>query len=721
MKKIRMLVWAAFLVCSVAAAAAKEEVAPKPEQLRELNLKLLDRLSASLVDVDYFFKTDDRGELPDFTIGYRCPHCNEMHEGSVEDFIEERRPFRTPGYALAADEFIASDIAIHADYLDKLEVVFQGKRYPATIVAYYPERNCVRIRTATPVAGIAPLAFDPAAPGPRYSFFQVEESGVRLAAVAPFAAGKVIRELASGRDYLITLPNTLVVTEDGKVVALSMSERLPIGTKLETPPDRWPTIAAEAYEKERLDFTENLKRNLYPARIRLTPMKLNVNNRNYDGNENRNEIDAFALKLKDGRVLIPACLPPSETARLAQITLFDGEREIPARFAGSFRYFGALVAEPESPLPGDGIGLYAESASAQSGNQVYMAILKSYGRKIDIRVRLRQLTDFEVGFQGLASPQFDGRVKDGAPLLLAATGELIAAGLDVRSNERYTSKGSVPSLLLAELLADFDPANVPSASGEKIAWLGVEFQKIDAELARAHHAAEFTGDGEFGLMVSHVYPDSPAAKMGIEPGDILLSIAPRGSFKAETLGNRFRNDTPGQFPWERYDEIPQQYYDKIPPPWGTARNELNKLLGRIGIGTPVRLAVFADGKVDRHDFVIEAAPESFDLIEKFADPALGLNVCDLTYEVRNYLQLRPADGGVMVAKVRSGGPAAVAGIKPYEVIISVDGEPVADLAGFKKLIGGKSELRIGVRRLTVTRIVTIKPDGAKPTAAPPQP
>lgn len=724
MKKTWMLIGAAFFAFSVAAAAAKEEPAPKPEQLRELNLKLLNRLSASLVDVDSFFKEDDRGEPPDFRYSYRCPHCNEMHEGSAGDFIEKQRPFRTPGYALAADEFIASDLAVPAEYLDKIEVVFQGKRYPAKIVAYYPEHNCVRVRTATPVDGIAPLVFDPAAAGPRYAFFRVEESGVPFAAVTPFAAGKVVRELAAGRDYVAAMPNTLVVTGDARVVALSMTERLPVGTELETPPDRWPAVAADVYEKELLDFTEKMQRNLYSVRIRLTPLKRTAGDRYYyySSDESRDEISAFALKLKDGRVLIAAYLPPPETARLAQITLFDGDREIPARFAGSLRCFGALVAEPESPLPGEGIDLCAEPVSAQSGRPVYAVALQSYGRKLDIRVRRHQLREYAIGFRGLVTPKIDGFSGKWRNLVLTASGELMAVQLDFRAATPYgSSPDMVPPLLLAELLTDFDPINIPSTSGPKNAWLGIEYQKIDAELARAHQAAEFTGDGEFGLMISHVYADSPAAALGLRTGDILLSLTPQGSSKAETFGNQFRNEAPDRFPWERYDEIPEQYYEEIPPPWGTARNELNKMLGRIGIGAPVRLAVFADGKVSRHDFVIAAAPESFEVIERFADPALGLNVCDLTYEVRNYLQLRPDDGGVMVAKVRSGGPAAVAGIKPYEVIISVNGEPVTDLAGFKKQMAGQAELRLGVRRLTVTRIVTIKPDGANPTAAPPKP
>lgn len=174
-----------------------------------------------------------------------------------------------------------------------------------------------------------------------------------------------------------------------------------------------------------------------------------------------------------------------------------------------------------------------------------------------------------------------------------------------------------------------------------------------------------------------------------------------------------------QFPWDRYDQVPPQYYDQIPAPWGTTRNALNKLLGGIGIGGKAKLAVVSDGRIHEYPFTVTAAPESFETAEKFNDSKLGMSVCDLTYEVRNYFQLKPEDTGVLVAKVKAGGRAAVAGIKPYEIVTTVDGEPVKNLESFRKLVEGRSELRIGVRRLAVTRIVTIAaPVGPVASAAP---
>ena len=108
-----------------------------------------------------------------------------------------------------------------------------------------------------------------------------------------------------------------------------------------------------------------LEKNLYPVRIRLKPQKpLTGFAAHYQRrSENRNEADGIAIRMKDGKVLIAASLSPAETARLSRIVLTVDGKEIPARFVGSLQFFGALVAEPEQPLPGGGIAFYRGDAA----------------------------------------------------------------------------------------------------------------------------------------------------------------------------------------------------------------------------------------------------------------------------------------------------------------------------------------------------------------------
>jgi membrane-associated protease RseP (regulator of RpoE activity) len=56
--------------------------------------------------------------------------------------------------------------------------------------------------------------------------------------------------------------------------------------------------------------------------------------------------------------------------------------------------------------------------------------------------------------------------------------------------------------------------------------------------------------------------------------------------------------------------------------------------------------------------------------------------------------------GLAVASVVDGSPAQAAGIRPGDIVVAVDGEPVADLVGYKRLIDARAGKRI---HLTVSR------------------
>lgn len=682
----------------------KEDVAGK---LRDLNLKLMTQLAPSVADAEYFFSVDETGSRKEFSVSYICPHCREPHYQPADSLIREQRPFQVPAYAVAADEFVSSDIGVIGEWLASVDLVFQGKRYPAKIVACYPDRGSVLLKTAGPVPGVVPLKFNPKAEGKRFGFFRNEEDGVIRASVMPWSPPAVYRDFGTGKDYVPALGNTIVVNGDGEVIGLSMRKEIEVGDEpAETPAD-WKKIPFEVYEKQLADFKTMLEKNIYPAIVQLQPVKaltgFAAHYRRTDG-ETRNEAGGVAVKMKDGRVLVAALLTPVETARLSRIVIMADGKEIPAKFVGSLRFFGGIIVKPEQPLPGEGIPFYSGDLRKLNRSPIYAATVKPLGKQLSLQVVPGFLDSFSVGFRNMVVPDRRG-------LIFTRTGELLAMPLMERGDRgRYDdSVEPVSAAMILTLAGNFDPLNVPKAgAAEQIAWLGVEFQQLDAELARANKVAEFTEDGRRGLLVTYVYQNSPAAEMGIKPGDVLLGLrAEENPVPAFLEGEEFGNPME-QFPWNEYDRIPQQYFDRIPPPWGTTRdNRLNIMLGNIGIGGKARLMAVTDGKAREIPFTVSASPANFDTTEKFNDTNLGMTVCDLTYEVRNYFQLKPEDGGVIVSAVKMGSRAAVAGIRPYEIIVSVDGEPVKDLKSFRKLTEGKSELRIGVRRFAVTRIVTI--------------
>jgi C-terminal processing protease CtpA/Prc len=86
-------------------------------------------------------------------------------------------------------------------------------------------------------------------------------------------------------------------------------------------------------------------------------------------------------------------------------------------------------------------------------------------------------------------------------------------------------------------------------------------------------------------------------------------------------------------------------------------------------------------------------------------------------------QLAPAGGGMTVLLVAPNGPAAVAGVEPRDVILSVNGKPVKDYPSLRPAIGTYSpgkELVLRVRRGGKESDVTVKLQSisSAPTPAP---
>ena len=72
----------------------------------------------------------------------------------------------------------------------------------------------------------------------------------------------------------------------------------------------------------------------------------------------------------------------------------------------------------------------------------------------------------------------------------------------------------------------------------------------------------------------------------------------------------------------------------------------------------------------------------------------------------------------MVAKCKNGSPAAIAGVRPFELVTKVDDAPVADARAFLEATRGRESLTLTVRRLTKTRIVRVSLSATEDDGAP---
>ena len=150
-----------------------------------------------------------------------------------------------------------------------------------------------------------------------------------------------------------------------------------------------------------------------------------------------------------------------------------------------------------------------------------------------------------------------------------------------------------------------------------------------------------------GALISRIEADSPAAKAGLRPGDVILKID-------------------GE-PVESSAELPPKVAATTP-------------------GNPVKLEIWRKGEA-RQVTVTVGEQETARIAGNDGPPAdggrLGLAVRPLTPDEQRASDAR---GGLLV--LEASGPAAGAGIAPGDVVLAVNGMPVAGIEALRKQLAG---------------------------------
>ena len=254
-------------------------------------------------------------------------------------------------------------------------------------------------------------------------------------------------------------------------------------------------------------------------------------------------------------------------------------------------------------------------------------------------------------------------------------------------------------------------------------WFGVEFVPMGSDLAEQFKVERPTRDGRVGFLINAVYPSSPAAKMGLKVGDILLKIQAPGmpypiELASQLAGGRMDFGYRGRW-------YPGMGDDDFGSPGSTWKNRLNFLtraMDAIGTGKTVRIIYYRrgkgkddPGKAVTVDYKIERAPPDFESAPKWKNRKIGITAKDLTYEVRLALNLKSDAPGVVVARIEPGSPAMIGRIFPNELITTADGKPITSARQLRDCIAaakkaGKDKVRLTILRLGHTRFadLTIK-------------
>ena len=190
---------------------------------------------------------------------------------------------------------------------------------------------------------------------------------------------------------------------------------------------------------------------------------------------------------------------------------------------------------------------------------------------------------------------------------------------------------------------------------EKSAYLGVSTQELNEELVRTSKAPN--GGGAY---VNKVVDDTPAAKLGLQEGDVITELDGETVTGPETLAELVRSHEPGE---------------KVKVTWYREGRKMN--------GT----AELAEHKEMSYSYNLVAPEGSAEW-----DWENYLGDAGWSGEPRAFLGVTPADGddaanGASIGSVEEGTAAATMGIAEGDVITSVNGKAITSFLVLAETIG----------------------------------
>jgi serine protease Do len=204
-------------------------------------------------------------------------------------------------------------------------------------------------------------------------------------------------------------------------------------------------------------------------------------------------------------------------------------------------------------------------------------------------------------------------------------------------------------------------------------WLGVEIQEVTADLAKS-----FGLPVPEGALVAGVEKNGPAAKAGVQRGDIII---------------KYNGDTV-------HDE-----------------HELPEMVAQTPIGKTVPIEVIRDGKhITLSAKIEELKEQQFASAENSGEPGSnwGLQVRNLTPEIAQQLGVQTAKG-VVISGVKQDSPAGDAGLQQGDVILEINHKKVNSADEFADLARAaqknKKSALLLVQRGNATMYTVINPEG----------
>ena len=166
-------------------------------------------------------------------------------------------------------------------------------------------------------------------------------------------------------------------------------------------------------------------------------------------------------------------------------------------------------------------------------------------------------------------------------------------------------------------------------------WLGADFQTVTPQIAESLGMSRPTG-----ALVAEVTRGGPADEAGLVPGEVVLAVNNQPVDSPEALGYR---------------------------------------LATIGPGNRAALRTLSRGRERIVNVMLQKAPETVPARETTIggrSPFTGAVVANLSPRLAERLQVRTRDAGVIVIDMRQNAPALRAGIRPGDIVLTVNGRDI---------------------------------------------